>query len=140
MTSRDKKRELYPVPREPERVTRADILLVGMYDRDARAVPSRLFGALAQSTVEVDFVDLTAPQMADAMAVLSPLISYDFDAVELAGRLESSNFTGRYVAFALDVPNPDSIKAEVARVAPGVAFDIVSTGQGPHLAGPADQR
>ena len=131
MTSHAKdKREGNP----PERLTdgrRADILLVGLGASDAAAVPQRLFGALARSTVDVPYSTLAPSQMRGAMAVLSPVVAHDFDAVDLAGRLQEAGFRGRYIVYSEDVPDERIIRSEVEHVAPDLAFDIIAMGHGP---------
>ena len=122
-----------PAARRGHGGSRADILLVGLAHSDAEAIPQRLFGALADSTVGVPFSDLARPQIEMAMAVLSPVVAEDFDAVDLAQRLQRSGFRGRYIAYGDGIPDAGIVRGEVADAAPGLAFEIIAMG-GPRLA------
>ncbi|UWQ20479.1 hypothetical protein [Jannaschia sp. W003] len=116
------------------RAERTDILLVGLGPRERETVPSRLFGALAPGARSVGFDALDPERVHGAMVVLSPLVAPEFDAFELAERLGALGFTGRYVAYATDVAHEAVIRADVAEVAPSLAFDLVAMGRGPRLA------
>lgn len=115
-------------------IGRADILLVGLPDEDGRAVPPRLFGALAQRTRGVCYDRLEPSQLRKAAAVLSPIVTRDFDAVDLAGRLRDAGFEGQYIVYATEVADEGIIRSEVAEIAPDLAFDVVAMGRGPRLA------
>lgn len=75
----------------------------------------------------VDFDSLTREimELHQPDVVLSPLMSSEFDCVELAHRLVSSGFGGRYRAFAEDIPRPDLVRREVRRSFPGLDFDLL---------------
>ncbi|MEC7760541.1 MAG: hypothetical protein VX874_01355 [Pseudomonadota bacterium] len=81
----------------------------------------------------VDFDSLTREVMDlhQPDVVLSPLMSSDFDCVEVAHRLVSNGFGGRYRAFAEDIPRPDLVRREICRSFPGLDFDllVVTPGQ-----------
>ena len=117
-----------------QRAGRADILFVGTGESEIGALPSRLFGALGKSIVGVDYDMLDTSSVAEVMAIASPVVSEGFDAVELAARLQSAGFRGRYVAYAEDDMSEAVIKADVAQVAPDVAFDLIRMDRKPHLA------
>ena len=57
--------------------------------------------------------------------ILSPLVSDDFDAIEVASLLSKLSYNGAYRALTDEVPNPALIKAEVRRHAPNLDFDLV---------------
>lgn len=57
--------------------------------------------------------------------VLSPLMTADFDAIDVAERLRAADYAGRYCAVANDVPNADLIRREVKSIAPKLAFDLL---------------
>ncbi|WP_296425833.1 hypothetical protein [Yoonia sp.] len=75
----------------------------------------------------VDIGDLT-PQIVNEASpdmVLSPLIGDEFDAVDLAMKLNELNYLGRYRAIANDVPDVELIRREVYGVAPQLDFDLL---------------
>ncbi len=57
--------------------------------------------------------------------VLSALLGDDFDVIDLARKLESLEFSGRYRALASGVPQPRLIVGEVKQHAPALDFDIL---------------
>ena len=57
--------------------------------------------------------------------ILSPLVSDDFDAVDVAGLLSDLNYDGPYRALTDDLPDPELIKSEIRRHAPQIDFDLV---------------
>ena len=131
-----RRRAIRSAARDPVRKTahRADMLLVGMENVEARALPTQLFGALAQDTVSVRFDALDSDTIGEAMAILSPVVGRDFDAVDVAERLHAAGYEGRYIAYAAEIAHEGLIRREVAQVAPGIAFNIVTLGFGPRLA------
>ena len=68
-----------------------------------------------------DLLDRTNP-----LIVLSPLVVRNTDAVEVADRLQKLGFRGRYRVVADPLPDTDIIHLEVATVAPGLDFGIMS--------------
>lgn len=56
--------------------------------------------------------------------ILSPLIFGRLDVLDLAGRLATLDYRGRYRAVSPPLPRPEVICAEVARQAPGLDFDL----------------
>lgn len=116
------------------RSKRDQILAVGLSPAQAESLPSRLFGALADSTQSIELDGLNNDRLSSAMVVLSPVVGPRFDAIDLAARLEEEGYCGRYIAFAPYLPDHAIVSREVAAVAPGLSFDIVETGRGPHPA------
>ncbi len=57
--------------------------------------------------------------------ILSPLISEDFDAVDVAGVLASLNYDGPYRAVTDIIPDPELVRKEVRNYAPHLDFDLV---------------
>ena len=133
MTSRQPK--LWRTPRaasgEPSNTA---ILAVGLTQAQAESVASRLFGALGTKPAELRLEDLTRERLTSAIAIISPIMATDFDAVDVAKRLAANGFRGRYFAVADTLPDRDLIRREVRAAAPGLSFDIVETGRGPYLA------
>lgn len=118
----------------PDYVSRDQVLAVGLTEQQSQSLPQRLFGALADSTrsIEIDMLDKAA--LAKSMVVLSPIFGATFDAVDLAERLHSHGYTGRYIAVVSHLPDYSVIMEEVGIVAPDLSFDIVETGHGPRNA------
>ncbi len=75
---------------------------------------------------------LTADLLEKTMVVLSPVFGGRFDAIDVAVRLVDHGYSGRYVAVAPQIADPSMVLREVAAFAPGLSFDIVETGRGPH--------
>ena len=71
------------------------------------------------SSLTRDVLDKTDPQM-----VLSPLMTNDFDAIDLARHLHELGYTGCYRVIAPNTAHADIIRADVAAVAPNIDFDI----------------
>lgn len=61
----------------------------------------------------------------DPDIILSPLVSDDFDAVDVAGLLSDLAYNGPYRALTNDLPNTELIKSEVRHHAPQIDFDLV---------------
>ncbi len=57
--------------------------------------------------------------------ILSPIVSADFDVIEVAGWLQEMKFTGRYRAITEEMPNTDMVRAEVRSQAPDLDFDLL---------------
>lgn len=79
----------------------------------------------------VDFEGLTEDVIAgvEPDVVLSPLVTAQFDCVELGYRLVAAGFSGRYRVFADSLPRPDLVKREMKLSFPGLDFDLVVVGQ-----------
>ncbi|CUH40466.1 hypothetical protein JSE7799_03198 [Jannaschia seosinensis] len=120
--------------RENARPKGAAILAVGMTPEQAGSVTSRLFGALGAEIVTAPFEDLENVRLSDVIAVVSPVVSAAFDAVDVAQRLALLGFTGHYVAYAPTLPDRELVRQEVREAAPDLAFEIIETGRGPYLA------
>lgn len=60
----------------------------------------------------------------DPEVVLSALIGPDFDAIDLARKLQEMGFAGRYRAVTARLPNARAVAAEVRGAAPGLDFDV----------------
>lgn len=58
--------------------------------------------------------------------VLSPLVATGFDAIDVAERLQSTRFTGRYCVMAsVAIPDIDLIRREINAVAPQLDVDLL---------------
>jgi hypothetical protein len=109
------------------------ILAIGLTGRQLARMPARLFGALGKAAVHSDLSGLTGEDLGSAIAVLSPLIGRDFDAVDVAIVLHRANYGGHYFAFAENIPDPEIAVREVAVVAPDLSFELLDVGALPHL-------
>jgi hypothetical protein len=57
--------------------------------------------------------------------ILSPLVSEDFDAVDVAGVLSALAYDGPYRAVTDTLPDPEIIRKKVRNHAPYLDFDLV---------------
>ena len=57
--------------------------------------------------------------------ILSPLVADDFDVLDVAQRLASLGFLGRYRAISEGLFDPELIREEVRSFAPQLDFDLV---------------
>ncbi|MEM8823756.1 MAG: hypothetical protein AAGF30_09125 [Pseudomonadota bacterium] len=109
------------------------ILAVGLTDGQRESLPSVLFGALGSTAVMAKFTDLSRDRLWSAVAVMSPLVALDFDAVDMAKRLAGEHFQGRYYAVAVDVPDTALIQREIAAVAPDLSFQVIDISPTPSV-------
>lgn len=112
------------MPDEPVKITSDRVLIVGDIARWSAA------GRATIGCPDFEFCDLARLQC-DLLQnfrpdiVLSSLIGDDFDVIEVAlipGRLE---YKGLYRAISPHIPQPAIIRAEVAKVAPYLDFDLL---------------
>lgn len=105
--------------------TRIAVLAVGdtrKWSAVGHSLPST--GRIAFAAIEDitdDFLQIVEPE-----TVISPLLARSFDCSDLAGRLYSFGFRGRYRAVSDEVPNPDIICREIRVLFPGLDFDVIS--------------
>ena len=57
--------------------------------------------------------------------VLSPLLTPEFDALDLAGILMKCGYRGRYLALVDRLPSATLIRREVAAQSPDINFDVI---------------
>lgn len=72
--------------------------------------------------VEVD-QDLLARLCPDV--VLAPLMTQDFDILDLARRLRALGYRGRLRAYAPRIPDPHLVQREISAACPGLDFDLI---------------
>ena len=101
------------------------VLCVGDLDVWVEALRSAAAGAEAHF---VSFSDVSDTLLDNLMpdTVMSPLLGANFDATDLARRLQGLGFSGRYLAIAEGVPAPNIIEKEVRMAAPLVDFDLIA--------------
>ena len=99
------------------------VLVVGnlsSWQQAGRAVPSVAgFHFTAFADVTQTLMQVIKPDL-----VLSALMGDDYDVIELARRLASLDFTGRYRALTHHLPSPRVVLNEVRAAAPGIDFDL----------------
>lgn len=100
------------------------ILVIGDLARwQARGRPTTAFDRFSFAKfADLDDVmlRLIAPDM-----IFSPLISVDFDVIEVAERLQELGFDGRYRVITENMPHADMVRAEVHAHAPNIDFDLL---------------
>jgi hypothetical protein len=85
-----------------------------------RRVPGEELRFLGIEELTVARLDEMQPSL-----VLCPLVGEGFDAVDVAQRLASAAFRGRFRAVAPSVPNPEVVRAEVRAAGAEIDFDLV---------------
>lgn len=64
--------------------------------------------------------------------IISPIVTSQYDVMELAVRLDQLNFEGQFRALSAPLPNPEIIISEIRFECPALDFDliVVQPGQG----------
>jgi len=57
--------------------------------------------------------------------ILSPLLTAEFDALDLARLLAQCGYRGRYLALVDRLPSANLIRREVAQQSPSINFDVI---------------
>lgn len=103
---------------------KSTILVVGnlkAWEREGRVVPAlEGFRFVEYSDLGEALLRGEAPEM-----VLSALMGDDYDALDVARRLDEIGFRGHYLALAEVLPNAAVVREEVKAVAPEVQFDLL---------------
>ncbi|MEM1273989.1 MAG: hypothetical protein AAGF88_09235 [Pseudomonadota bacterium] len=73
-----------------------------------------------------DFVRAPLVWTAERRIIVSPLVHPAFDACDLAAVMCEKGFDGQYLAICNAVADPEVIRADIARIAPNLSFDIVN--------------
>lgn len=75
----------------------------------------------------IDFDALTNETLTEFTPgiILSPLFGDDFDALDVALRLQELAFKGRYRIVADQIRKCDAIKADISAYAPDIDFDLL---------------
>jgi|LULQ01.1.fsa_nt_gb hypothetical protein len=83
------------------------------------------------------FAQLTAERIHDLEpdVVISPLVTQQFDCLEVAFLLTEAGYRGRYRALAAMLPRPDMVRREVRSSFPEIDFDVVLVGPAARSAG-----
>lgn len=80
-------------------------------------------GRIAFVSLE-EITDVTLSRLCPTV-ILSPVLANSFDCIDLAQRLFSLGFTGRYRAVSDELPNPEMVEREIQHLCPGLDFGIL---------------
>jgi len=100
------------------------ILVVGNIEQLLAAKPEM---ALLSDTVFCNIDDLTPAFLKNHQPhiILSPLVTAQFDVIDLAVLLGQLNFDGRFRALTTALPDPDIVLNEVRLECPRLDFDLI---------------
>jgi hypothetical protein len=104
-----------------------NILAVALSEKALQALPRHVLQPGAQiSRIGLDTLPerLTKGPRHPEL-VLSPLLTPDFDALDLAGILTQCGYRGRYLALVDRLPSANLIRREVAAQSPDINFDVI---------------
>jgi len=108
------------------------ILVVGNIDhllvskQEFPEISNTVFCSMNDLTAE--FISAYQPDI-----ILSPLMTSQFDVLELAIKLDRLNFEGRFRAITSPLPDPYMILREVRFECPALDFDLIVLRPGQHL-------
>jgi hypothetical protein len=93
----------------------------------SQTLPLALRGVSGASVTIVQLGAIDVALLARTMpdVVLSPLLSLDYDILDLARLLHDCGYQGALRAYCPPLPNAALVRAEVAQIWPGVDFDIL---------------
>jgi len=103
-----------------------DITLWKSSGRDLPQIAQAEFCSFADLTNEL--IDRLQPEI-----ILSPLVSEQFDVLDLVVALDGMNYDGRIRALTPPLPNKEIILREVGILCPSLDFDILEVHPGPKL-------
>jgi hypothetical protein len=91
----------------------------------------RLQGGLVKGTGQVafyEFNDVTSTllELARPPMIVSPLLTRQFDCIDLAERLSDLGYAGAYRAIAITLPAPEIVRREIRLICPNLDFDVVA--------------
>jgi hypothetical protein len=95
----------------------------GVLDRLPRSVLEPRSHVARVAWPDLDAMTLSGPDAPDL--ILSPLLTTQFDAMDMARELTRKGFRGRYLALVGQLPSAGLIRREVAGQSPGLNFDII---------------
>jgi hypothetical protein len=112
------------VGQESEALT---VLALALSDQALTALPRHVLQPGARITrISLDMLPervMTGPTAPDL--VLSPLLTAEFDALDLARILTQCGYRGRYLALVDRLPSANLIRREVAAQSPNINFDVI---------------
>lgn len=109
----------------------AIVVSVGLTDSDRSDLPERLLSSKRGRLLEVPLAELDDAliERTQAKTVITPVVTQEFDVLDVAERLHALGFEGTYFALAGKMPNPALIEREVRLAAPGLVFEVVDSTQ-----------
>lgn len=78
--------------------------------------------------VDIDDVNPDYIRELDPAVILSSLMGYRFDALEIARILGDMDYRGSYRVLTNDIPNTSVVLSEVYQIAPYLDFDVINLG------------
>lgn len=103
------------------------VLSIALSDATLQALPRHVLhpgAAIRKITLELLPEQLmTGPDAPDL--VLSPLLTPEFDALDLARILAQCGYRGRYLALVGRLPSANLVRREVAAQSPNINFDVI---------------
>lgn len=103
------------------------VLSLALSDAELLALPRHVLqpdAKMRRVTLERLPDELMTGPTAPAL-VLSPLLTPEFDALDLARILSQCGYRGRYLALVERLPNAKLIRREVAQQSPNINFDVI---------------
>lgn len=103
------------------------VLALALSEDTLEALPRHVLQPGARITrITLDMLPerpMTGAQAPDL--VLSPLLTPEFDALDLARMLTQTGYRGRYLALVDRLPSANLIRREVAAQSPSINFDVI---------------
>ncbi len=108
------------------------ILVVGNIEQLLTTVPEVQLGS---GTVFCGINDLTPAflELHKPQIIISPLVTSQYDVMELAVRLDQLDFVGRFRALTAPLPNPEIILGEIKFECPALDFGLLIVPPGQSL-------
>jgi hypothetical protein len=102
------------------------LLAVDLPESYRGALPRRIVDPAFDTVTHLRYSELspTAFKQLEPDTVVAPLLTKDFDAVELAEYLATLQFTGLLIIVSDVLPNVSIVKREVSRTAPGLTMEL----------------
>lgn len=90
------------------------------------ALPRRIVDPSFDHVANISYSDLSPTEFMrfEPDTVVAPLLTKDFDAVELAEYLSKLEFKGLFIIVSDVLPNVSIVKREVSRTAPGLTLEL----------------
>lgn len=105
----------------------AIVVSVGLSETETKDLPERLLSPARERLLEVPLVQLdnVLLERTRTQTVITPVVTQEFDVLDVAERLHGLAFEGTYFALLGKMPNAALIAREVRLAAPGLKFEIV---------------
>ncbi|MBL3568430.1 hypothetical protein DSD19_11030 [Rhodovulum sp. BSW8] len=99
-------------------------LLIG-FDRVDQPEIGMPFASARVERLPYGLVQAALSSVQSVDMVVSPLLTEQFDAMDLATQLELGGYRGLYVVVTPVVPNPEIIRREIAALCPGITVQLI---------------